>query len=66
MGGSGFNLRSVRVQASRQFAVLFPEASRENKCGEGAWFLAGKEAKRWTKERKKRAKSKKSDILAPK
>lgn len=42
MGGSGFNLRSVRVQASRQFAVLFPEASRENKCGERAWFLAGK------------------------
>lgn len=27
MGGSGFNLRSLRVQASRRCAALFPEAS---------------------------------------
>lgn len=35
MGGSGFNLRSVRVQASRQFAALFPEASGREQVWRG-------------------------------
>lgn len=55
MGGSGFNLRSVKVQAFRQLAALFPEASqREQVWRRGRGWSA--RTKRWAKERKKRAK----------
>lgn len=58
MSASGFNLRSMRVQASRQFLVLFPEASGSEQALRGN-MVCSEEAKTWTKERKKRAKSKK-------